>query len=291
MEPLPGGYKVKLQLGQGNTLDVTNQLQNGVLRINNAPENFTVGLEWPDHSASANVFRQCFHPETVLLFVQRDKPGQRWIGCDWCWVKSGKYATVPLASNGAAFALPAGPPAAPTPAPANLVTNGDFESGKTGFTTGYTYGDVSGPATYWIGTNASQAPGAYGDWYNGGDHTTGTGNMLVVNGANSSTTPVWEEVVPVTPNTTYTFSYWGAEVDHSSSSIPHLQLTINGTAAGTGDIPASSPDNGGNWQNYTFTWNSGSSTRADLALFDLNTDTSWNDFALDDISFVAQQGH
>jgi hypothetical protein len=198
----------------------------------------------------------------------------------------------PTSQPGAAASAPAASPqpAGAAPAPANLVTNGDFESGNTGFTTGYTFGNVNGPTTYTISTNPLQADGAYPDWYNGGDHTSGTGKMLVVNGADSATTPVWEETVPVTPNTTYTFSYWGAEVDHSSNSIPHLQLSINGTAVGTGDIPASSPDNGGSWQNFTFTWNSGSSTRADLALFDLNTDAGWNDFALDDISFVAQQG-
>jgi len=181
--------------------------------------------------------------------------------------------------------VPSGSSKGVKPAPANLVTNGDFESGNTGFTTGYTYGDVSGPGAYWIGKNASQAPGAYQDWYNGGDHTTGTGNMLVVNGANADTTPVWEEVVPVTPNTTYTFSYWGAGVDHDSNSVSHLQLKINGSSVGSNTFPANSPDNGGKWENFTFTWNSGSSTSADLALFDLNTDTPWNDFALDDISF------
>ncbi len=193
----------------------------------------------------------------------------------------------PTSPPSAAISASSASPPAATPGPANLVTNGDFESGNTGFTTGYTYGDVSGPGAYWIGTNASQAPGANADWYNGGDHTTGTGNMLVVNGANSATTPVWEEVVPVTPNTTYTFSYWGAEVDHDSNSLPHLQLKINGSSVGSNNFPANSPDNGGSWTSFAFTWNSGSSSRADLALFDLNTDTPWNDFALDDISFGA----
>ena len=182
-------------------------------------------------------------------------------------------------------AVPASPPA--TPEPANLVTNGDFESGNTGFTSGYTYGDVSNPGTYWVGTNPSQAPGAFADWYKGGDHTTGTGNMLAADGGNSATTPVWEEVVSVTPNTTYTFSYWGAGLNHDSNSLPRLQLKINGKPMGSNDFPGYSPDNGGSWKNFTFTWNSGSSSRADLALFDLNTDTPWNDFALDDISFGA----
>jgi hypothetical protein len=66
-----------------------------------------------------------------------------------------------------------------------------------------------------------------------------------------------------------------------------LQLKINGRSVGSNNFPANSPDNGGSWTRFAFTWNSGSSSRADLALFDLNTDTPWNDFALDDISFGA----
>ena len=104
----------------------------------------------------------------------------------------------------------------------NLVINGDFERGNTGFTSGYTMGDVSGPGTYSIGPKPSTAQGAFGDWCDCGDHTTGTGNMMIVNGASAAGVPIWEEVVPVAPATAYVFSYWGAEVDHDSSSLPHL---------------------------------------------------------------------
>jgi hypothetical protein len=172
----------------------------------------------------------------------------------------------------------------------NLVINGDFESGNTGFTTGYRLGDVSGPGAYTVGTNPSTAPGAFGDWCNCGDHTSGTGKMMIVNGASDASLPVWEETVSVTPSTNYTFSYWGAEVDHDSSSLPHLALKINGSVIGSNTFPEYPPDNGGQWQEYKFTWNSGSNKSADLALFDLNTDVSWNDFALDDISFSAGPG-
>ncbi len=169
----------------------------------------------------------------------------------------------------------------------NLVINGDFESGNTGFTTGYSIGDVSNPGGYAIGANPSTAPGAFGDWCNCGDHTSGTGKMMIVNGATNASLPVWEEKVSVTPATNYTFSYWGAEVDHDSSSLPHLELKINGAVIGSSTFPEFAPDNGGPWQNYKFTWNSGSSKSADLVLVDLNTDASWNDFSLDDISFSA----
>jgi len=169
----------------------------------------------------------------------------------------------------------------------NLVINGDFENGNTGFTTGYRLGDLSGPGAYSIDTNPSKALGAFGDWCNCGDHTSGTGKMMIVNGAADASLQVWEETVSVTPSTNYIFSYWGAEVDHDSSSLPHLSLRINGSVIGSNTFPEYPPDNGGQWQNYQFTWNSGSSKTADLALFDLNTDVSWNDFALDDISFIA----
>jgi hypothetical protein len=37
----------------------------------------------------------------------------------------------------------------------NLVINGDFENGNTGFTTGYRLGDVSGPEPLGIGVIAA----------------------------------------------------------------------------------------------------------------------------------------
>jgi len=188
------------------------------------------------------------------------------------------------------LALLAMAPAVGTQTSQNLAINGDFESGNTGFTTGYTIGDLSNPGGYAIGTNPSTAPGAFGDWCNCGDHTSGTGKMMIVNGATTASLTVWEEKVSVTPSTNYTFSYWGAEVDHDSSSLPHLSLTINGVVIGSSTFPEFSPDNGGQWQNYKFTWNSGSSQTADLVLVDLNTDASWNDFALDDISFTTVPG-
>jgi len=172
----------------------------------------------------------------------------------------------------------------------NLLINGDFENGNTGFTSGYTFGDDSNPGGYTIGANPSTATGAFGDWCNCGDHTSGTGKMMIVNGANDASLPVWEETVAVTPSTNYAFSYWGAEVDHDSSSLPHLLLKINGKVIGSSTFPEYPPDNGGQWQNYNFTWNSGSSKSADLVLIDLNTDASWNDFALDDISFSTAAG-
>lgn len=172
----------------------------------------------------------------------------------------------------------------------NLVINGDFEKGNAGFTSGYTVGDVSNPGGYVIGTSPSKAPGAFGDWCNCGDHTTGTGMMMIVNGATSAGVPIWGETVNVTPSTEYTFSFWGAEVDHDSSSLPRVLVRINGRVIGNSTLPQYSPDNGGKWESHMFRWNSGTSDTADLTLVDQNIDSGWNDFALDDISFSAGSG-
>ncbi len=79
----------------GGLHEVTRELQNGVLRIDNAPQYFEMHVflgKGGDNSATLH--RQCAGPQTVLLFVARnpDKQGE---GGDWLWVKSGKYSTVP----------------------------------------------------------------------------------------------------------------------------------------------------------------------------------------------------
>ena len=138
-----------------------------------------------------------------------------------------------------ALALLATSPALGAGTDQNLVINGDFENGNTGFIAGCALGDVSNPGFYTIGTNPSTAIGAFGDWCNCGDHTSGTGKMMIVNGATNASLAVWEKTVSVTPSTKYTFSYWGAEVDHDSSSLPRLSLKINGSVIGSSNLSRS----------------------------------------------------
>jgi hypothetical protein len=74
----------------------------------------------------------------------------------------------------------------------NLVTNGDFSAGNTSFTTGYildcTVGGYIGEQRYCVGTNPNAVHGA---WAACGDHTTGTGNMLIFNGTSTPNVNVW----------------------------------------------------------------------------------------------------
>ena len=87
----------------------------------------------------------------------------------------------------------------------NLVVNGDFEAGNSGFSSAYNYATNLNPAsTYWVGTDASTVHSAF----TGFDHTSGSGNFMVVNGSGVPNTNVWCQTISVIPNTDYNFSTW-----------------------------------------------------------------------------------
>ena len=77
----------------GGLHEVTSQVRNGVLHIANPPAHFNL-LAHITHGSDnqALIYRQCYHPQTVLLMVfsqDATKPNH------WLWVKSGKYVTAP----------------------------------------------------------------------------------------------------------------------------------------------------------------------------------------------------
>ncbi len=165
----------------------------------------------------------------------------------------------------------------------NLVMNGDFEAGDTGFTSNYiigtggTFGDLSNEGTYGIYTSPSLG---HNNFASCGDHTSGSGNMLVVNGAGVPQQNVWCQTVTVEPNTDYNFSAWLTAV--VAGSPAELQFEINGAALGN---TFTLSDNVCSWQQFNALWNSGSNTTAIICILNQNTSTGGNDFALDDIEF------
>jgi hypothetical protein len=67
----------------------------GVYRVENVPENFVMDVEFGDAgAASANIYRQCAGPQTVLLYVVKNGENIA-AGGDWLWVKAGKLAVAP----------------------------------------------------------------------------------------------------------------------------------------------------------------------------------------------------
>lgn len=167
----------------------------------------------------------------------------------------------------------------------DLITNGNFSAGNTGFTTSYavgtggTWGPVSNAGTYSITTNPNLA---HTNFFSFGDHTSGTGNMMVINGASTANTVVWSETISIVPNTNYNFSAWVASTENlTAGDEAQLQFSINGSLVGS---VFNAPLTGGNWVNFFTNWNSGANTSATITIVDQNTIGN-NDFALDDIFF------
>ncbi|MFP5040246.1 PKD domain-containing protein [Parasediminibacterium sp. JCM 36343] len=166
----------------------------------------------------------------------------------------------------------------------NLIKNADFEMGHTLFHSDYSYSDTANggfpEGAYTVNTSAY-----VNNWHlfisNCSDHTTGKGKQMIVNGARFPKTVVWrQDSLPVLPYTNYVFSLW---VQSLYKDVPaRLQFSINGKTVG--DTFHASLDTC-IWQQFFTTWNSGDSTMASISIINQNTDTTGNDFALDDLSF------
>jgi hypothetical protein len=81
----------------GGLHEITNQVHNGMLRIDNPPAYFTFTVNVPtphEGAAGGYIYRQCFAPVTVLYYILKD-PSDPGKGTDFLYAKSGKYATVP----------------------------------------------------------------------------------------------------------------------------------------------------------------------------------------------------
>ncbi len=168
--------------------------------------------------------------------------------------------------------------------PYNFVINGDFSQGNNWFTSSYTY---SPPGTSVLPEGQYSVDFDPFDVHTGftsfGDHTTGTGDMMIINGA-STPVDVWCQTINVTPNTDYDFSAWFANCSSVTigPDVPTLQFRINGTLIGTPIVVTAPP---ATWVNFFTTWNSGTNTTATICIYDANTSLAGNDFVIDDISF------
>ena len=171
-----------------------------------------------------------------------------------------------------------------------LVVNGDFSAGNTGFSSGYTYdGTANGlyapESEYAVNNNAQYNHSNF--W--GFDHTTGTGKYMIINGAKYSPQPtVWEQTVTVSPNTDYYFSAWAKSMNNVAP-FAKLQFQVNGVQVGTiATLPPGVNNNNNPWPDegrFYGSWNSGTATTAIIRIIDLETAAGGNDFGLDDISF------
>ena len=154
----------------------------------------------------------------------------------------------------------------------NLLVNGDFESDNiSGFSVsgaGYTqifppFLGTTSPGNYAITTNPQLINTA--NFIAGGDHTSGSGNMLVFDGKTTAgQQTLWAAgnggsgVCSLTIGGTYTFSFWIKSVSTSvTNSQTQAQLEVYILNAGavtlvSGSLAAPLPSAG--WQKITYTF-------------------------------------
>lgn len=169
----------------------------------------------------------------------------------------------------------------------NTVTNSFFSSGNAGVSSSYTYvaptastgpfGAVTQDGTYTVTTSPSIGQSLFKTF---GDHTSGSGGMMVVNGASKPEVMIWNQNITVEPNTSYVFSIWGASA--TAGNPGKLAFSINGKQIGNIQLSSAT----GYWQNFTVYWTSNTDTQAAIAIVNKNTASNGNDFALDDIVFA-----
>ena len=198
----------------------------------------------------------------------------------------------------ATAALSAALVAAGSASATELLSNGNFDAGNTGFYSGYTFAPPNGAgtnlypeSTYDVTTDAHLDHPLFSSF---ADHTPGAsgGMMMVINGSGTPDTIIWGEGdigggaagIGAAIND-YTFSFWLASVYPASPA--NLQLWINGARIeGETFAAQGGEDNLGQWQQFTYSGVTGDAGLQSIYLTNLNLEPSGNDFALDDMSLT-----
>lgn len=173
----------------------------------------------------------------------------------------------------------------------NLITNGEFET-SGGYSSEYEriYGANGVGAGQYAIDNTTANHGGGAGWP---QPANSSGRFMIVNGFGTNVNPtktVWttQQPIPVTLNTTYTFSCRVANLNVAIQGqiMPaKLRLKINGQeVGGQNQLPS---DN--NWHEWSVVWNSQNATQAVIQIVDEFTGNSslGDDYALDGMSFVA----
>lgn len=168
----------------------------------------------------------------------------------------------------------------------NKVTNGDFSQGNIGFSSAcLSYSSVTPLDTgkFAISNDASTvSPNLIGT-----DHTTGSGNFMIINQGQRPTLPiVWSQSISIQKNSNYIFAAWFKNLsklpDYAGLPTAKMELWINGSKVSSTLNVTDAPDE---WRLLEANWNSGTSTTANLEIRNAETSTSGNDFGIDDVTF------
>ena len=196
----------------------------------------------------------------------------------------------------------------------NLIANPGFESGATGFASGYIHHTCGAYASSWNPPTGAPWPcngnNGYGEFHNGiykvvnnaqelctnlASFGPRTGNsMMVIDGPNHASFTVspyyfWrQDLTGLATNTYYVFTYWvrNAFNGDPNDNPPIIRTTINNIEiTGTASYPNPYTVNTAAWTQISYLWYSGASTTATIEMYDIKVRDASNDFAIDDMSF------
>lgn len=161
----------------------------------------------------------------------------------------------------------------------NLIENPDFEAGNTGFESEYIFVEsIFIQGVYGVNESAANLNSVFFD--DCPDHTTGDGQMMVIDGSPQTGVTVWCQTVEVFPETDYAFSVWLTSVNPSNPA--DLQFSINDEPLGTSFRASPRVCE---WRQFYATWTAPDTSLAEICIVNRNTNPNGNDFALDDFAF------
>lgn len=165
----------------------------------------------------------------------------------------------------------------------NLIINGNFENGNTGFTSNYSFDrDDQNAGEY----NIEVKPKNWAFDGSCGDKTTGSGKYMSLLG-NGNAGLVWEQTLTVEANTDYQFSYWMQAMQHKDiqiSSDIELQVQIADENVGPAFSFKSSVNCEG-WRQFVYNWNSKDNISVTIKISLNKNMTADYQVGLDDITF------
>ncbi len=160
----------------------------------------------------------------------------------------------------------------------NLVTNGNFSAGDVSFGSDFpSFCNSCVAARRCVGPNFASKCAIWSSTF--GDHTTSTGQFLIIDGSETTSANAWATTVSVVAGTTYSFSFWAASIYPDPFT---LGLTINNATVPVSTFTVNQPTTA--WTSYCTTWVSNITGPVTIAIRQLTGGVN-RDFGLDDICF------
>lgn len=121
------------------------------------------------------------------------------------------------------------------------------------------------------------------------DHTTGTGNMMLINGSGQKDVFYRKRLTNLLPGQPYKLRFWVANTNPAAPVRPDILAGISGTDGVVISSFSTGPVGSSGWTAYTFTFNAPGNT-ADIFLQNNVNGSNGNDLALDDIAVIPMAG-